>query len=445
MTSAPQIRLRTIFVLFFCAAVGLTASKGPLDAIRRTVEITIAIGLLQQAWQMLHWRTLECRSAELSFARRFAIIWRIVVAATLVVCVIWQLLLTKQFVAPPDQNTLLTFYSLDVWQISVLPQLCVLIALCNSLTRWRPPRSKVSVTAIRTALWWVLGIALVLFVVVDGTAVEFLVHRAVHGIERAQKFPRFGLYIRLSDEGYDAIWWGLAAVVGLIGAIALAIHPKDEQSWSRAKPFRWFLFLLLLVPSAAFCVWYHRYEFPRLSPDMAGAGLAISFLDALSGVFLAVVALTVGAYRLAVMPAPVATICADLSLDLDRRAIHESLLVLFVMFLSACGAVLSLASTFLVNEPALGGIPIGRLLSYFLYPMSLMAIATLVVTVQLCLARWKTRSHEVPWLLHALSLRRFGESWMMLALLAIVGAPALRAFGFLLWLGPRVVASFFGF
>src|SRR3954453_14144097 len=103
MTSAPQIRLRTIFLLFFCAAVGLTTSTSPSIALRTTAEITIVIGLLQQAWQLLRWRPTECNSfAELAFARRFAIFWRVAVAVILGACILWRLLLAKQFATSPE-------------------------------------------------------------------------------------------------------------------------------------------------------------------------------------------------------------------------------------------------------------------------------------------------------------------------------------------------------
>jgi hypothetical protein len=442
MTSAPQIRLRTIFLLFFCVAVGLTASKSPLGAIGATIEIAIAIGLLQQARELFVWLPSQGKLIEeLSFARRFAIFWRVAVATTLGACVTWRMLLARQFIGPPDRNDFLLIEPLD----EGLSQLCVVIALCNSLSRWRSARSVVSAPAIRTAILWLLGIAVALVMVVARATVEFLVHRAMNGIERSQKFRRTGLYIRLSDEGYDAIWFGLVAIVCLIGAIALVVHLRDEHFRPRVRPYRWLFFLLLLIPSATFCVWYHRYEFYRLSPDMAGAGLAIDLFDALAGGLIAAVAITAGAYQLAAKPSPATTICADLSVDLDRTAFHESFLVLLLLFLSACGGLFSLVSTILINEPVLGGIALGRILTYFCYPMPLLVIATLASIIQLCWVRWKTRSKVVPWKLHGLSPQAFVKSWIMLALLMIVGTPTVRAFAFLLWLGPGKVASLFGF
>src|SRR5215207_301445 len=114
MNSAPQIRLRTIFLLFTCAAVGLTTSSKPLGAIRATIEVAIAIGLLQQAWQLCYWRTLErSTTSELSFARQFAIFWRIAVAITLGGCIVWRILLARQFIASRDLHNFLIIEPLD--------------------------------------------------------------------------------------------------------------------------------------------------------------------------------------------------------------------------------------------------------------------------------------------------------------------------------------------
>jgi hypothetical protein len=442
MISAPQIRLRTIFLLFFCAAVGLTTSSNPIGAIGPTIETAIVIGLLQQAWQLLFWRTSECNlNTELSFARRFAILWRVAVAMILGACVIWQLLLARKFVASPEPSELLLIDPLG----QGLSQLCVLIALCNSLMRWRLARSPISVGAIRTPFLWALAIAITVFMLIDGTTVEFLVHRAVLNVERSQKFRRTGLYIQLSAEGYDAIWFGLGAIVCLFGAIALVIHLRDRLYWPSVRPYKWLLFLLLAIPSAAFCVWYYCYEFYRLSPDMAGVGLGLRRFDLITGGLLAAIAVTAGSYLLAVESEPATTITADLSVDLAQKSFYESFLVLVLLALSAGWSILYLAWEILKYDPMLGTFTVGRFISFFCYPTSLLLLATVAATIQLCWARWKTRSEAVLWILHALSPRRFCESWIMLALLVVVGIPTVRAFVFLLWLGPFNLPSLFGF
>jgi hypothetical protein len=205
------------------------------------------------------------------------------------------------------------------------------------------------------------------------------------------------------------------------------------------------MFLLLLIPPIAFCIWYHRYEFYRLSPDIAGAGLALTSVDLLAGAVLATFAVTAGAYSLATKSEPVSIISPDLSVDLDRKAFHESFLVLLLLILNACVVLFSLVSSILTYKPFLGSLTSGRFASFFCYPTSLLGLATLAVIIQLCWARWKSRSQVVPWVLHALSPQRFGAGWIMLALLVVVGIPTVRAFAFLLWLGPYNLGQLFGF
>jgi hypothetical protein len=443
MTSAPQIRLRTIFLLFFCATVGLTTSTKPNGALRTTVEITIVIGLWQQARQLLSWRTNECDSfAELSFARRFAIFWRIALAMILAACVLWRLLLAKQFVTSPERGELFS----DPLDLG-LPQLCVLIALCSSWTRWRSSRPVVSLRAVRLPLLWIFGIAIALIMLSDGNLVPFLVHRAMQGIERAQnpRFQRSDLYVQLSDEGYYAIWFGFAAVAWLFVAALVAIHLRDERAWPTVRRYRWPIFFVLLVPATAFCIWYHRYEFYRVSPDMGSVGFAMTRFDLLIGALLATVAVTAGAYKMAVRAAPMAIVYTDLSTELDRRAFHESFIVLLLLLAAAVSNICYRASEFFAYAPSLAAISFRLFLCFLCDPYSILAIATLVVTIQLCWVRWKTRSQQVPWMLPALSQRIFVEGWIMLALLLVAGIPTIQAFVFLLSTTPYHIPSHLGY
>jgi hypothetical protein len=443
MTSAPQIRLRTIFLLFFCAAVGLTTSKSPNGALRATAEITIVISLFQQAWQLLRWRTTECdNSHELSFARRFAIFWRFAIAVILGACVLSRLLLAKHFVLPPERGELF-FYPLD----QGLPQLCILIALCSSCARWRSSRPVVSLHVIRLPLLWILGIAIAAIMLTDGNIMQFLIHRALHGVERAQKprFHRTDLYVQLSDEGYYAIWFGVVAVACLFVAALVAIHLRDKRAWPAVRRFRWPIFIVLLVPAAVFCVWYHRYEFYRVSPDMGSVGFAIGRYDSLIGALLAAVAVTAAAYKMAVRTAPMATVYPDLSVELDRRGFHESSVILCLLVAGAVTNICYRASELLSYAPTLAAITFRWLLCFLCDPSSLLAIATLVVTIQLCWLRWKTRSQAIPWTLPALSPQIFSEGWIMLAFLVIAGIPTIQAFVFLLSTTPYHIPSYLGF
>jgi len=61
MTIIPRIRLRTIFLLFFCAAVGLATYPDVFGALLPTAATAIVIGLLQQTRSLLAWRPDEVR------------------------------------------------------------------------------------------------------------------------------------------------------------------------------------------------------------------------------------------------------------------------------------------------------------------------------------------------------------------------------------------------
>jgi hypothetical protein len=78
-------------------------------------------------------------------------------------------------------------------------------------------------------------------------------------------------------------------------------------------------------------------------------------------------------------------------------------------------------------------------------PISLLALALLIVTLQLCRVRWTRRSQSVAWKLDGLPRRQFLQYCAALALLLIVGIPTLYAFTFIVWLGPWNLLSLYGY
>jgi hypothetical protein len=178
---------------------------------------------------------------------------------------------------------------------------------------------------------------------------------------------------------------------------------------------------------------------------MGSVGFAITRFDVLIGALLAAVAVTAGAYKMAVRSAPMATVYPDLSVELDRRAFHESFVVLFLLVASAvtnsCYQVAELWS----DTPSFAAVTFRWVLCFLCDPSSLLAIATLVVTIQLCWVRWETRSQRVPWLLPALSPQIFSTGWIMLSLLLIAGIPTIQAFIFLLSTTPYHIPSYLGY
>src|SRR6185369_5061157 len=93
MKPIRQIRLRTIFLIFFCAAIGMTCATTPAEPVDHSLSATLvyiprlniyhgllysacmamAIGLAIQAFDLLKTRP---PARDLRFARLLAIAWR---------------------------------------------------------------------------------------------------------------------------------------------------------------------------------------------------------------------------------------------------------------------------------------------------------------------------------------------------------------------------------
>jgi hypothetical protein len=196
------------------------------------------------------------------------------------------------------------------------------------------------------------------------------------------------------------------------------------------------LFLSLLVPPALFCYWYYTVEFHRLSPEIAGAGLAANWEDWLISSILAFAFVATCAYQLSVARQRQAEIAADLSQDIERTAFHESFVCLCLFgthaFYTVAYQVASVISASMFSGPPPGW----RDLVALCNPMTLLAIALLLVTVQLSWVRWRQRSHAVAWKLNGLPRGAYLRKGVALTLLLVVGVPTLNAFTFLIWLGP---------
>src|SRR5687767_5429397 len=118
----PRIRLRTLFLIFFCAAIGLTCGMAPtaadIDSINpelnwhhallAAASVAIVIGLLQQANRLRRRHTIvPATSSEFHFARLFGIAWRIVIAVSISACLVLQLLVSRKIISLPDNDEFL--------------------------------------------------------------------------------------------------------------------------------------------------------------------------------------------------------------------------------------------------------------------------------------------------------------------------------------------------
>ena len=59
----PQIRLRTLFLLIACVAVGLATDPNPRGAVQPIILATMAVGLAQQIRTLVKWQSTQLPSA----------------------------------------------------------------------------------------------------------------------------------------------------------------------------------------------------------------------------------------------------------------------------------------------------------------------------------------------------------------------------------------------
>jgi hypothetical protein len=443
MNRAPRLSLRTLFLLFFCAAVGLAIDPTPTGALEPAITTAIVIGLIQQVRQLSGWRpSANERSNAIESARQYAITWRVFIAAVISMWMIFGMLVRQGMFQLPDHDELWFYLPYQ----AVLP-LCLVVVMCSSLARWQSASPFRTKRGWRAAGLWAFGVLIGIILLIDGTIAQYLVHKAVAGIEAAQVYRRPGVYPNLGVEQYRPIWLASAAVVSFLTAAAVLVWSSNRRNDWRMLAMTYFLFPSLLIPPSLFSYWYYTAEFHRLSPEMAGAGLAANWIDWLMGAILAVGLVATCAYQLSSTRQQKAEIAADLSQNVERTAFHESFFCLALIGIHAIYTVgLHIASgvsaylNFRGRWP-----PLWNYLTMLCNPLSLLSLALLIVTAQLCWLRWRRRSETVAWKIDGLSRLAFLRNSAALTLLLIVGVPTLHAFTFILWLGPWNLLPLFGF
>ena len=436
MSLLPRLQLRDFFLLFVCAAVALVI--GSLEA---AVETAVVIGLAQQLFKLISWQPEPGATAEIRFARHFAIIWRAAFLVIMPLALCFNMLLSKGLIVLPERAAILLIEPLSEGVL----QLCTCVAICSSLAKYSwaiPPRYS---RCLCRFVFWLLGILLVTSMLIEVTLIDFLIHRAVEGVEKSQRpgFQRPGLYIQLSEHNYDATWFGLAAVVCVIAAGLIVSERSKSVGSFVGRVKRAALLLGVLVIPAVYCAWYYVIEFHRISPDIAGAGLALEAFDAVAGSIIAIILVTAGAYRCASTVTQQAVIL-PIAAKAPSTAFHISSAVLILFFGYACSIVI-LTSGSMAYAPMAGRATVFHYLSMLVYPTTVLQLAIAIAIFQLCWFRWKSRSTTTNEVIFGLSNSAFNEAWLSLAAILIVGIPTLRAFAFTLWLGPFPLTQLYGF
>ena len=250
MALLPQIRLRSFFFMFFCAAVGLTCATSPQveDPLLTSRGIyvphlnihygllvaastAVIVGLVRQARFIAKSHSAESASPDLKFGQWCAIYWRLAIALVVFCCLIVRLLVSRQ-ILPEAQH--------DYYPEHVFPEAIVLtsiiIVLTASVSRFseRTARQKRSFV-IRILVPMLAGIALLLVALANMGFMPSLLHIATHSIEMngQLRFRRPGAFPDQAANGFRLFWLSLGTLVAIIlAAVGLACVVTAELTRS---------------------------------------------------------------------------------------------------------------------------------------------------------------------------------------------------------------------
>jgi hypothetical protein len=458
MTSAvrkllPQIRLSTILLIFFCAAVGMTCATAPPAvtdpdlkslgyylpqlnlhyAMLYAASMAMVIGLMQQINSLLR---ADLRIANggngVRFAKSFAIGWRITIAAMILVCMASRILISRRMMQLPEHND---FFGNEIFP-DTLAMICTIFVLSDSVHSWRHDKPVGKNHGWITIGATIAGLVFALIVLPDTAMIIYLVHIATQGIEFSHpvRFQRLGLFPDHAAEGYRFFWLSVGAVLCVaLAAIALALANVSRLGRNFKIAFV-VLYLGLLAGAGAFCGWYYISEFPRISPDLASVGSGSNWFDFLGGAILAAMMITAGAHRFASLGGSRTAI--TFHQENERIPLHETTICLLLL-------VGSMVAYFVENARASWQITLfgTRTVTEFLssvlrYSSNYIMLAIVVLSLQLCWLRWKRSASDIRWELQSIDQRRFGLNWLGLALLVGIGLPTVSIYCFAFWLGP---------
>jgi hypothetical protein len=453
MKLLPQLRLHTLFLLFFCAAAGLTCATAPTDppdfvhklfsmhvpqlnvhyALLCAAAAAMVIGLSQQIRFLAHSGPWEPNARAVAFAKSFAIAWRVLVATGIATCLVMRMLVARSFLKLPESQ--------NIWNFKVVPDAVLyvftIVVLLDSIQRWKPSKSGTRVDRTNV-MAWIAVIILTLVVLPHAGFVVYLVNIGMQGIEQSSglEFQRSNVFPNQQLDHYRVFWSSLGAVIGITAAsllLALTVNRKLAR-WSLVAILC--ICVALLSACAAYVAWFHVQAYPKLAPDFASVGFGSGTLDWVGGAILAAFGITVAAHRSAAEIA-LEAVAVPTEGKANEVAFHESSLCLLFLFGAAIAYFVETIHSIL-DAPAYGtGLNIWEVLGEFLlWPNSCLLLALTVLSIQLCWLRWKRRGETIDWKLKPIIPGKFALQWLAFALLAAVAVPTLTIYACTFWLGP---------
>jgi hypothetical protein len=453
MKSLPRIQLRTLFLVFFCAAVGLTCVTAPATpadfvhslfgmhvrqlnvhyALLCAAAVATVIGLFQQIRLLARSGTWAPSTSPIAFAKPFAFAWRALIALGISTCLVMRILIARHLLKLPEGQ--------DIWDFKVVPDAVLyvftIVVLSDSIQRWKPQKIETRLKRTNT-LAWIAVVILTLIVLPHAGFVVYLVNIATQGIEQSARlsFQRPNVFPNQQLDHYRIFWSSLGAVVAVATAMLLLVSTVNRTLARRGLISLFSISIVLLSASAAYVAWFYIQAYPRIAPDFASAGFGSDRLDWIGGVILAALGITIAAYRSAVDKEFEAVVIPTEG-KANEVAFHESPLCLMFLFGAAIAYFVETIHSML-DAPASGVSPsiwliLGELL---LSPSSCLLLVLTVLSVQLCWLRWKRRRETVVWKLEPILPGKLAWTWLAFALLVALAIPTLTIYACTFWLGP---------
>jgi hypothetical protein len=441
--------VRGAFAIIACVALGLAigAAPPPVDdfnwgyvphfnwqyALLAAGSAGLVIGVVRDAWSISNSRSEIVASSQFNFALRWAVAWRLVVAVVIAACLSIKIILARKFWSLPESD--LYFY--DDVVTGYVWWLGLLIALGSAINRPsdvkpRPRGAWLDIVAM------CLAAALLLSIVIDLAMIHYLVHVACAGVDAAlhHSESRYGLRDVADETRFFTL--GALAVGALIGGCALIsylVTKAVQSNW--LKRAATLTALLLLGYAVAYVVWFYRMGMPMAAPELAVAGLCSSWFLRLGGITLAIMAVSVGAYRL--------TLVGDLPRSAPifisgnkSEAFAVAPVFILLAAISYLAESLHYHNSFGGGFGFINGLGAGSIwesigaLTY--QPTTYFMLALLTFSLRCLWRRWRRGPANIQ--IEELDPRRFARCWLTIAALTILTVPTIGAFGFAFWLGP---------
>ncbi len=299
-----HLTLRDWLVLFTSVGLGLlfaylerTWYRGALAAI----AVWIVAGLVLQAGDFSRRSVAREASGEGQRPSWFAIVWRLAIAGSIIVCLLLRALLATKLVAFQEDDDAWFYYLspnrlLDAWLLC-----SYVIAIASSSRFTRPPAENI---LIRSLAWMVFGI-LCAILLRDYLLVLGLVHITIAGIGLAQRLPypseafavcnpdRLQAFLLLATIGVTSLLVSLGALRLLAAGWHLGRRRRTLSLGSLA---------VSVVAMVVLTVRLAVVEFPRINPLLAAHLTMPGLLQGVLAGILACFLVTAAAWRWSMPP-----------------------------------------------------------------------------------------------------------------------------------------------